>query len=73
MQLDRTWTIAKREYLTRIKAKGFWIGTLVIPAFLTGVMVVPSLLLQRSETRTGPLDGLPHDDLYAIRDALAAR
>lgn len=51
MRLDRTWVIAKREYLTRIKSRGFWIGTLVIPAFLTAVMVIPSLLLQRSETR----------------------
>jgi ABC-2 type transport system permease protein len=51
MRLDRTWVIAKREYLTRIKGKGFWIGTLVIPTFLVGVMVVPSILLQRADTR----------------------
>ena len=51
MQLSDIAAVAKREYLVRIKAKGFWIATLILPLFLTAVSVVPSLLLAKSEAR----------------------
>jgi ABC-2 type transport system permease protein len=51
MQLDNISVVARREYLTRIKGKGFWIGTLVLPLFVVGVTVIPSLVLARSEAR----------------------
>jgi ABC-2 type transport system permease protein len=43
--------IAKREYLTRIKGKGFWISTLILPVFLVAMTVLPTLLLTSSEAR----------------------
>ncbi|MEA2695439.1 MAG: type transport system permease protein [Acidobacteriota bacterium] len=51
MQLDSIRVVAKREYLQRIKGKGFWIATLIIPLFLVAVTVLPSLLLAKAETR----------------------
>jgi ABC-2 type transport system permease protein len=51
MRLDNIVTVAKREYLQRVKGKGFWIATLVLPLFLVAVTVVPSLLLAKSNTR----------------------
>ena len=51
MQLSDVTAVAKREYLVRIKAKGFWIGTLILPIFLVAVSVIPSLLLAKSEAR----------------------
>jgi ABC-2 type transport system permease protein len=51
MRLDSIGVVAKREYLQRIKGKGFWIATLVLPVFLVAVTVVPSLLLAKAETR----------------------
>jgi ABC-2 type transport system permease protein len=50
MQLDNVAVVARREYLMRIKSKGFWIGTLVIPLFLAGITTLPSLFLSRSRT-----------------------
>jgi ABC-2 type transport system permease protein len=43
--------VAKREYLQRIKGKGFWIATLVLPLFLLAATILPSLFLARSEAR----------------------
>ena len=34
MRLDGTLAVAKREYLTRIKTRGFWLGTLILPLFV---------------------------------------
>jgi ABC-2 type transport system permease protein len=51
MQLDSIRVVAKREYLQRIKGRGFWLATLVLPLFLIAVTVVPSLLLSKAETR----------------------
>jgi ABC-2 type transport system permease protein len=53
MRLDfgKVWVIAKREYMTRIKSKGFWIATVAIPLFMSAMMVGPSLLLDRLGTQ----------------------
>ena len=51
MRLESVSVVAKREYLQRIKGKGFWIATLVLPLFLVAMAVLPSLLLSRSEAK----------------------
>jgi ABC-2 type transport system permease protein len=51
MQLERIAVVAKREYLQRVRGKGFWIATLVLPVFLAAVTILPSLLLSKAETR----------------------
>jgi ABC-2 type transport system permease protein len=50
MQLDNIRIVAKREYLQRIRSKGFWIGTVIFPLFAVAMTVLPSLLMMRSRT-----------------------
>jgi ABC-2 type transport system permease protein len=50
MQLDNIRIVAKREYLQRIRSKGFWIGTVIFPLFAVAMTVLPSLLMMRSKT-----------------------
>jgi ABC-2 type transport system permease protein len=50
MRLDKTWAIAKRELLARVRTKGFWISTVILPLFLGGLMVGPSLLATKSRS-----------------------
>jgi len=43
--------ITKREYLSRIRSKWFWVGTIAIPVLLGAAMVLPSLILATSEAQ----------------------
>jgi ABC-2 type transport system permease protein len=51
MRLETIFVVAKREYLQRIKSKGFWIATLILPLFVGSVTVLPSLLVAKARTR----------------------
>ncbi|MDX1644640.1 MAG: ABC transporter permease [Thermoanaerobaculia bacterium] len=50
--------VAKREYLTRIRSKGFWIATVALPLLMATLMVVPSLIMTktRAEERVALVD-----------------
>ncbi|HYX25286.1 MAG TPA: ABC transporter permease [Thermoanaerobaculia bacterium] len=50
MRLENVFVILKREYLQRIRNKGFWIATLAIPLFVATMTTLPSLLLLKSHT-----------------------
>src|SRR5690349_24732470 len=50
MRLENIKIVAKREYLLRVKSKGFWIGTLVLPLFVAALTILPSLFLSKSRT-----------------------
>lgn len=50
MPLDNIQIVARREYLQRIRSKGFWIGTVIFPLFAVAMTVLPSLFLMRSRT-----------------------
>lgn len=50
MQLDNIRIVARREYLQRIRTKGFWIGTVIFPVFAVAMTVLPSLFLMRTKT-----------------------
>src|SRR5947209_10768103 len=39
--------IARREYLERVRTKSFIVMTIMIPAFMLGVTVLPSLFLMK--------------------------
>jgi ABC-2 type transport system permease protein len=41
-------TIAKREYLSRVRTKGFWIATLLLPLSISALVVLPSLIAMKS-------------------------
>lgn len=47
--------ILRREYLTRVRTKGFWISTFLVPLLLVGVMIGPALLAARSKSRPEPI------------------
>jgi ABC-2 type transport system permease protein len=49
MQFRNVKIIAKREYLSRIKSKGFWLATIALPLFMTAMMVVPSLVMSKTQ------------------------
>lgn len=42
--------IIKHEFLTEVKSKGFWIGTLVVPLFIIGISAVFGFLAAESDT-----------------------
>ncbi len=50
MRLENIGVITKREYLQRVKTKGFWIGTLLLPLIVVALTVLPGLLIARSKT-----------------------
>ncbi len=43
--MDKMWTVMRREFFSRVKTKGFIIGTILTPLFLVAMMVVPGLLM----------------------------
>jgi ABC-2 type transport system permease protein len=50
MRVEKVGLIARREYLSRIKTKGFWIGTVALPLFMAAMMVVPSLMMMKARS-----------------------
>ncbi len=42
--MNKMWTAMRREYLSRVKTKGFIIGTILFPVFLGVMFVVPALM-----------------------------
>lgn len=42
--MNKMWTAMRREYVSRVKTKGFIIGTILFPVFLAVMFVVPALL-----------------------------
>jgi ABC-2 type transport system permease protein len=50
--MHNTLIIAKREYLERVRSRSFLIMTLLIPALMFGVTVVPTLLMNKGSTET---------------------
>lgn len=41
--MKKMWIILKREYLSRVKSKGFIIGTILGPVLMIGIAVLPSV------------------------------
>jgi len=85
MRLDNIVVVAKREYLQRIRSKGFWIATLILPLFVAAAAVLPSLLLAKSRTeqrivvvdttgRVAPRlqEKLPESESHERRDQIAS-
>ena len=51
IELSNVAVVVKREYLQRIKTKGFWIATLILPLFASSLTVIPGLLIAKTRTR----------------------
>lgn len=45
---DKTLVIARREYLAKIRSKGFWVATVVLPLFMVAMGVIPVLIIAGS-------------------------
>jgi len=44
--VNKLFAIIKREYLQRVKTKGFLIGTLLMPIFILGISFLPALMMR---------------------------
>lgn len=51
MRLKNVSVLSQREYTSRIRTKAFWISTLLLPALMAALVLLPALLIER--TRAG--------------------
>ncbi len=67
-------TVVRREYLSRVRTKAFWISTALVPVLLLAFTVVPALLARRTGG-TYRVDLLTSDTALAgmVKSHLAAR
>jgi ABC-2 type transport system permease protein len=66
--MDKILAIIKREYLTRVRSKGFVVGTILSPLLMAGLVVVPIVVARMGSDETDRLvvlDQTPDDALYA--------
>jgi ABC-2 type transport system permease protein len=47
--MHNVWIIVKREYLERVRTKAFWITTILVPALMYGVIVLPTQLMMKQK------------------------
>ena len=50
--MRKVWLVVKREYLTRIRAKGFIFTTIALPLFSVGLLILPTILATRESDHT---------------------
>lgn len=50
--MSETLIVLKREFMERVRSKGFWIGTLILPLFMAAVTLLPALMDRGGSTRT---------------------
>ena len=69
--MRNTWLVIRREYLERVRAKSFLISTLLIPAFIYAVTVLPTQFAMRKSGGTHRLAIVASSQAFA--DAVAKR
>ena len=72
--MSKTFVVIRREYLERVRSKGFIIGTLLIPLMMSLVMIIPMLTVDKvdAERTVGVID--PSGETYStLRDQLGER
>ena len=65
--MDKVLAIIQREYLTRIKSKGFLLGTILTPVFMAGLIFLPVLFIGKggkTAHRIVVLDQTENDVIY---------
>jgi ABC-2 type transport system permease protein len=70
MRLDKVRVVAKREYLSRIRSKAFWLTTVLLPLFMAAMFVGPVLIIARS---TSHLEAVLVDGTGALGPGIAER
>ena len=53
--MRKLWLVVKREYLTRVRTKGFIITTIALPLLAMGVLLVPLLIVRRQADETAKI------------------
>jgi len=80
--MRRIWTVARREYLERVRSKAFIIGTVLAPVIMAAFMVVPMLMMQHQHGKalrisvvdaTGHLRGAVEKALEGQKDGERSR
>lgn len=68
--MRKTWAVAMREYRTNVRSKGFIVGVILMPVFMSGSVLVQTLVAKRGDSsvkrvavidRTGSLFVPLHD------------
>lgn len=67
--MRNTWLVIRREYLERVRAKSFIVSTILLPAFVFAVTVLPSKLASMKSSGTVHLVVATSDQ--AVADAVA--
>ena len=70
MQLSHVKTVTKREYLARLKSKGFWISTIALPILMASWAILPGLMI--AKTSAGQILAIV-DYTGSIAEPLAAQ
>ncbi|MBN1153450.1 ABC transporter permease [candidate division KSB1 bacterium] len=60
--MNKTWTIFKREYLTRVMTKGFIIGTAATPILLLLLTLGPQFLINMKSEHASKIAVVAYDD-----------
>ena len=50
MRLDKVRVLVKREYVSRVKTKGFWIATILVPGLFAALALLPALVMSKTST-----------------------
>lgn len=48
MRWRKVWLVLRREYLSRVQTKAFWISTALVPILLVAMMVLPAWFMRRT-------------------------
>ncbi|MFP3939673.1 MAG: ABC transporter permease [Thermoanaerobaculia bacterium] len=70
MRHETTLVIARREYLAKIRSKGFWVATVVLPLFMVAMGVVPVLIMSRA---TSEITAVLVDETGRLGEAVTER
>jgi len=71
--MHNVWVIIKREYLERVRTRAFWITTVLVPALMWGVIVLPTRLMmnQKGEAKHIAILTADADFAHAVERSLA--
>ena len=50
MRLDKVGVLTRREYTSRIKTKGFWLSTLLVPVLFAVMAILPAVVMSTTVT-----------------------
>lgn len=58
--MNKTLSLIKREFKTRVLTKGFWISTILMPVILMGIIFMPALFQLYSEDKPTVIQVIDH-------------